>query len=713
MEIALPILKCLLLFTLTGLSLFRMAPRAINEIHSWTDRILLSLLTGIAFYTIYFLLAQGLLGLPLNSVTLWSSFFLIILVGVGVEIYRRKKHLATAFEQEDRKGGSQPPPSRKSLGAEVLILLALGFLFIFSLNIRLQNGLKYPDKLLDADPYRHHIRTEALIQTGQLSKFDPYLMGEVPIFELQGCYILAGVLGVAGPFSAWDLWLWGAQVFGALSILSIYLFTKLSLRNVLERDLGPPPKPRKKKKASPLPRHLRADTVGTFLGLMAAALLSASPVHILRTNAGFSEAYAIPMLAPTLLFYLWAAQSRVWGDFVWFGVFFSALAFINPVPAVFIVPFFLVHAVFVLIKTRDLRWLGGNLIAGGIFFACLLVWNWKFLATPLLTGAKATSHAGTEGILKSLGETASFGEKLSAGWKRFTKELYRNLGFINLRGSLSRHLFGFFGIPKTQTMQPFYDLMAILTAGLGSIWILWDRQLKKLKFNETTSFFFLSFTVFFIILFLIPFGFISFTSKYYRYLLPISLSLSFMSAYFLWRVVLLLFQKDNFKIAALTVVTGLAFVIGAEGKTWGNWVLNCTQEEYAAAEWINKNTDPNDYIIANWYTADYIRSLTQRRAIISDYPRVEVRVAKEKYDLKIPILPRNPRRVLAYVQKNPGTYYLLVSKWGPWGKYEKNPNFILMKTFGKDKKTQAKIFKINPNYVPPLPRGEGPGVRGS
>lgn len=691
MPLALACFKSILLFTLTGLSLFRLAPRAIREIHSWIDRLLLSCLTGIAFYTIFFLLAQGLLGLPLTEFTVWGLFAVILAAGAGTEIYRRRKHLQTGFEEAPPEEPEGPSESRTlKVLKEVLLLATLALIFFFSLNIRIQNGLKWPDKLLDADPYRHHIRTEALIQTGHLSKFDPYLVGEVPIFELQGCYILGGVLGVSGPFSAWALWAWGSQVFGALSTLSLYLFTKLGLRSVLQNDLGSPPRG---KKRGPAPPYLRAETVATFLGLIAAALWGASPVHILRTNAGFSEAYAIPMLAPALLFYLWAAQSRVWGDFVWFGVFFTALAFINPVPAVFVVPFFAVHAGYVYLKTRDIRWIYGNLLAGGIFLACLLVWNWKFLATPLFTGALATGKAGTEGILKAMGQNPTIAEKLHAGWETFSKEIFRNLGFFNLAGVYTGRFFSTLGL-NTLGMKIFLDSLAVGGAFAGSLWIFWNGRERRRRIDEGSAFFFLSYAFFFLILFLIPFGFISFTSKYYRYLLPISLSLSCMFAYFVWRLILWMFRSPRARMAALVTATFLALVVNHDGTTWGGWILNCTPEEYAAADWINKNASKDAKLIANWYTGDYLRSLTLRQVVISDYPRVEVRVAMDKFKLNIPILPRDPAKVLEYVQAQPGDYYLVTSKWGPWGRYQDNPHFQLIETFGKNNKTQARIFKI-------------------
>jgi hypothetical protein len=68
----------------------------------------------------------------------------------------------------------------------------------------------------------------------------------------------------------------------------------------------------------------------------------------------------------------------------------------------------------------------------------------------------------------------------------------------------------------------------------------------------------------------------------------------------------------------------------------------------------------------------------------------------EKSKLDIPILPKDPAKVVEYTQQHPGTYYLMTAKWGPWGNYESDPHFELLKTFGNDKKSQARIFKINP-----------------
>ncbi|MCE9625765.1 MAG: hypothetical protein K8R69_10015, partial [Deltaproteobacteria bacterium] len=254
-------------------------------------------------------------------------------------------------------------------------------------------------------------------------------------------------------------------------------------------------------------------------------------------------------------------------------------------------------------------------------------------------------------------------------------------------------IFAFFGLDGFGTKR-FLDFLVVGGAFAGSFWIFWNGREKRWRINEETSFFFLFYVFFFLILFLIPFGFISFTSKYYRYLLPISLSLSCMFAYFVWRLILLVARNFRPRVAALIVATVLALIVNKDGTTWGGWVLNCSPEEYAVADWINKNTPKDAIIVANWYTADYLRSLTLRRVVISDYPRVEVRVAMEKFKLNIPILPRDPEKVVEYGRAHPGDYYLVTAKWGPWGKYQDDPNFELLQTFGTTPKTQSRIFHV-------------------
>jgi hypothetical protein len=75
---------------------------------------------------------------------------------------------------------------------------------------------------------------------------------------------------------------------------------------------------------------------------------------------------------------------------------------------------------------------------------------------------------------------------------------------------------------------------------------------------------------------------------------------------------------------------------------------------------------------------------------------VEVREAMKKFNLNIPILPRNPNQVLDYVREHPGTYYLVTAKWGPWGDYQNYSEFKLVGEFGKKEKSKARVYRIVP-----------------
>ena len=66
---------------------------------------------------------------------------------------------------------------------------------------------------------------------------------------------------------------------------------------------------------------------------------------------------------------------------------------------------------------------------------------------------------------------------------------------------------------------------------------------------------------------------------------------------------------------------------------------------------------------------------------MSDYARDEVAKADKHTNLNILILPKDTNKVVDYIQQNPGTYYLITSKWGPWGKYDDDSRFELLKTY--------------------------------
>ncbi|MHC4361156.1 MAG: hypothetical protein ACYSTN_10290, partial [Planctomycetota bacterium] len=83
-------------------------------------------------------------------------------------------------------------------------------------------------------------------------------------------------------------------------------------------------------------------------------------------------------------------------------------------------------------------------------------------------------------------------------------------------------------------------------------------------------------------------------------------------------------------LALIIIITlGLGIFIH-ESRTWGNWPPSATAGEYRAADWINDYASKDAIIVCNWFTGDFIRSLTRRRTCISNYFRPEVRATLER-----------------------------------------------------------------------------------
>ncbi|MBI2335607.1 MAG: hypothetical protein HYU97_02455 [Deltaproteobacteria bacterium] len=606
------------------------------------DRTILAFLVGALFFTLLFYPAQSLIGLKITLTNILIIFGLLCLPALLIRI---------------RKGLSPLSIKPKAL-AQGLLLILLGIIFSLSLSIRLQNAQKYPNYLLDSDPYRHEVRTYAMMQTGTISKFDPLIIGETPIFELQGCYVLAALLGILGNFSAWQIWMWGAQSAGALCILAMYLLAKYT-HEMLSREF------------QWKERSFLGLQAAYWAGLIAAALLGASPVHILRTNMGFSEGFALPYFPLTILFYLFCIHHREKIYFILFGLFFTMLTFNNPTSAVFLVPPFLFHTLWITFTRRQYFHLTGFALAAGVFLVWVFIWKFNFLATPFFQTASHLSETGTKGILKDVGVGKTLMQSLALGWKEFKVQALRNLTSLQLFG--------------------------IMMAWLGFLILSFKRF--RYQLGDTSSFLISSTVILFSVLFLIPFGFISFTMYYYRHFIPLAhLSALLIATLVVW----LATQKETLKPYLVSASMIAALTISYKAKPWGTWGLNCSHEEYSSARWINQNAPSDAIIIANWFTGDFLRSLTKRQVIMSDYARDEVAKADKHTNLDIRILPKDTNKVIEYIQKNPGTYYLITSKWGPWGKYDEDQRFELLKTHGTKKKDQSKIYRIDPNRILPI-----------
>jgi len=648
----------LFLFTATGALLFDLMPKTRREFADWVDRAFLCLILGLSFYPIFFLVAQGLLGLPVTRGAVLGVFLGLVLARAALgELRRRRKPGSSRGAWDDEL--ITLPKSLNEWMINLAIFAALGTLFYFALNVRLLNTLEFPGKLLNADPFRHHIRTEWVIQTGQIAKWDPYIVGQVPIYELQGCYILAAIISLISGFSAHDLWRWGAPVLGALSAVTVYLLAKYTLRDFTRLDPGK----KRSRTGHPEFHFFQKDWGPTLVGLTSAGFLAASPIHILRTNIGFSEAFALPFFAPALLFYLFFMQDPEVEYAVLFGLLFTALSINNPIPAVYLVPLFVGHSAYHFLKTKDLRIVYGHCTAAGIFFLTLFVWSRSFLGVPLSVGAWANSRAGTEGLMSAVQTHSGFLGRLKDCFQQFFAEVGKNLSWLQL-----------------------------VLGGVGSVIIL--RRKGGWRLDVTNSFYLLFYFLYLSLIFFIPLGIPSFTSKYYRNFLPASYAFAILSAYLLYDLALTIFENK-----ALRTLLFSAFFLGslryaAYGKTWGEWVLNCSEEEFQAAEWIEKNAGKNSVLIGNWYTNDFMRSLTQRRVLYAFEARPIVKYGMDRVKLDIPVLKPDPEAVLAYVDRHPGDYYLMTSLWGPPGVYGENSRFEKSAEFGEGKRTAVKIFRI-------------------
>jgi hypothetical protein len=113
---------------------------------------------------------------------------------------------------------------------------------------------------------------------------------------------------------------------GALSVLPVYLLCKYSLGHYLKEGIV--------EKTHPHSTFGR-NWVPTLVGLIAVGLLAASPSTSLRTNAGFTEAFARTFFAPAICFS--SSSSPGLNGPLLFDAF-TVLSINNPVPAVYLVP---------------------------------------------------------------------------------------------------------------------------------------------------------------------------------------------------------------------------------------------------------------------------------------------------------------------------------------------------------------------------------------
>jgi len=341
LEAAVRLVIPLFVFTATGILFISIVAAMDRRIRPVLDRALLGLLMGMALYMLGATVLNTLFRVKLTTLSVAVTFF-VTCGAMGWVVWKRRVN-----------------PLGERSWVQVLVAGALLVVFALGIQNRLGDTSRYPTRLMDADPYRHHDRTRALIETGYLSPWDSNIYGKVPVMEMQGCYVLPAVISLLSGVDAWHLWKYGSLVMGSLCVLGTYLLAKYSFRG------------------------------NWAAGVLAGALLAASPIHVLRTNIGFSEAWALPFLPVALLSFLFLTDDLRYGHAFFFGALYTAMAMANPIPAVFLVLVLALYGLVMLAEKRKrIRLVIGIAISAAIFFGMVGIWAGTYLGVSPAVGAK-------------------------------------------------------------------------------------------------------------------------------------------------------------------------------------------------------------------------------------------------------------------------------------------------------------------------------------
>lgn len=632
-------------FLVTGTLLISIIPAVNQRVRSVLDRLLLGLFAGMAFYMLTATVLNALLKVRLTTLSI-AVLFLVTTAAMGYVLWKRKLN----------------PLGEVSWG-QLVVFALLMLVFGLAMHNRMESTLKYPTRLLDTDPYRHHDRTRALIATGDLSAWDSNIYGKVPILEMQGCYVLPAVISLLSGVPAWCLWKYGAPVMGAISILGTYLLGKYSFRG------------------------------NSAAGILAAAFLAASPIHILRTSMGFSEAYALPFLPVTLLLFLFLIKDLRYGHSLFFGLFYTAMAMANPNPAYFLLPILILYSLVMFFKCKQrLRLVTAIFLSSVVFFAFFALWMTVFSAISPVTHLEATGSVGTN----SLGRTEVLPNTLDL--------IQNNLG----RKTISVHTEGIKGFAeRLLTVISEWIVPALAVLGIGAL--LADRRKETgkgaVKFPNARLFHIIFFVLSLLVAIFIarPFSLPlvgrirlpSFTMKLYRYYLLPGWSVSMLAGWALiavcdgaawWKTRSKPAPAKRLKFSRYLYAIVIAMVLGlytARPCVWGHWGMNCTEEEYAAADWIKHYTSQDALIVTSWYSADFLRSLTGRRMVVIGKLRPELEIIDKVIPIERPPLSaKEPLGIIEFAARHKERVYLISGKHGPVEDFSRYPGFT--KVFDTD-----------------------------
>jgi hypothetical protein len=687
-------------------------------------------LFAFAFYKVAFTTLNAALRLPLTG----PLFYLSVLVIGGWGWYRNVR---------------SPMSRGRSWSSSDSVTLALLLLFLMLIAYpRFANTLRYPNQLLDSDPYRHYPRTEWIAQTGHIASSEPWLTGQVPIYEAQGCYVMAAMWSRATGVDSWTVWKYGSPLMGAWSAVALYLFFAC----------------------------LIGGRQGRFAGLMAAGIVGSLTIHIWRTNVGFSEAWAMPLIPPSWLMLFMAFRHRSIAAGTLFGLFFTAISLSNMIPAVYmlivIVPFAAWLALRMLTWNlirayrrggrqlrkwrRDALHLFSGLLFGILIFTgFVVVWSHTYAILPLYRGANAHDSVTEARLAETFDEhregkrknyQAQFGS-VAAGVRAEAERLLRDHGTFAF---IAARLLGSFrpgiGIDyAAHNMQRFiswpmlkWGLIALLMISIWpveksgsrnpfrwaggrprSLWqdirlfVLWGSAITLAQFVFLER--------------LLDFGMPVFQSKAYRYLvypgyflaMAIGLATSLIIEWSLAALTKLFRRLTRPTFAAgLPMLLAAGLMAGALfipmqrllGRPSRVWAPTVTGAEEAALYWMLDHLPLNSVVFCNWFHADYVRTYSARagRPIYSVFTSIRPDVKAGQLSVAPPLhIPEVETidAVIGYAQGQPDVnFYIFSGYFGPFWNMAADDRLVEAGRFAVGGST-AELWALasNPQPIPPHP----------
>lgn len=471
------------------------------------------------------------------------------------------------------------------------------------------------------------------------------MIGQVPVFEMQGCYVLTAIISLISGIDIWFIWKYGSILIGTSCVLSIYLMVKYIFGG---------------------------SKVACFAS---AAFLAWSPIHIFRTAIGFAEPYALTFFPLAILFFLLFIEDEKYEYVMLFAFFFMAVAENNTLITELSFPLFFIFGIYMLIKKKSIRLVWGALIAIIFCLVFVVIWTKFYLGVSLLRGGA------------TIGKQAVYYLQKDRDLPLMEQTLYYIGGWtivLAIVGLIYRLL-------KPE-----------VSWGKGEV-----RLKYEVSFQAANVFFTIFFFLYPVLyyctlknLFAIP------GAQLYRYFSVMAFCFAAFagigSAQIINCLANTIIRKLKTTISIWTkIIPCIGYLILAillfgaiyktRPKTW--WLLGPTEEEFVACSWINDNLPRNAVLAIHWYTGDFVKALTERDIVISPFHRDLIRDAIELNNLSVPLL-KTKEEMVEFARGVDRPVYFFKSQYGPWFDLEGDLRFFKIFETGTDFTKMVFIYEV-------------------